>query len=112
MADQTKELGGGFSFFAAWMLLHEKADDWLRDALRRANEAPEESRRDYQRFLIGVDREKEALKGIFSEAITCELKHLGFIHESDEEKLSEEVSELRERIRALETKLERIKGDR
>ncbi|PLX43356.1 MAG: hypothetical protein C0609_08405 [Deltaproteobacteria bacterium] len=112
MAEQEKSEVGGFSFFAAWMLLHEKADDWLRDALRRANETPEESRRDYQRFLLGVDREKEALKGIFSEAFTYELKHLGFIHASDDRQLSEEVSELRERMRALETQLEKLKEAR
>ena len=29
---------GSLAFFGAWLLLHEKADDWIRDALRRARE--------------------------------------------------------------------------
>lgn len=95
-------------FFAAWLLLHEKADDWLRDAMRRAKETPEESRKDYQEFLLGVDREKEMLKGVFADALVNELKHMGFRHQSDSDELKAEVEALRSRIAGLEEKLERF----
>jgi polyhydroxyalkanoate synthesis regulator phasin len=99
---------GTHSFFAAWMLLHEKADDWLRDAVCRANETPEEARKDYQTFLLKVDGEKELLKSLFADALVGELKHMGFSHRDDKEELKSEVSELHQRILGLEEQLDRL----
>lgn len=112
MEERTPKPGGSQGFFAAWMLLHEKADDWLRDAVKRAKEAPEGSRRDYQEFLVGVDREKEMLKAVFADALVNELKHMGFSHQDDSEDLRAEVEALRSRIAGLEEKLERFTGSR
>jgi len=103
---------GSHGFFAAWMLLHEKADDWLKDAVNRAREAPEEERRDYQEYLLSVDREKEALKGLFADALVNELRHMGFYHRSDGDDLKAEIETLRARIAGLEEKLERSVGSR
>jgi polyhydroxyalkanoate synthesis regulator phasin len=103
---------GSLAFFAAWLLFHEKADDWIRDALRRARETPEDLRHEYQRFLISVEREKEALKGILSEAFANEIRELGFLHRNDTSDLRAEVEDLRARLRGLEEKLERfVAGD-
>ena len=99
---------GSLAFFASWLLLHEKADDWIRDALRRARETPEDLRQEYQQFLVGVEREKEGLKGLLAEAFGNEIRQLGFVHRDDTETLSGEVEELRERLRGLEEKLERL----
>ncbi len=99
---------GSLTFFAAWLLLHEKADDWIRDALRRARETPDALRNEYHRFLLSVEREKEALKGIVSEAARNEMRELGFLHRDDVEALLLEVGSLRERLAGLEEKLERV----
>lgn len=109
MAADGQPPQGSFSFFAAWLLLHEKADDWLKDAVRRARETPTEARKDYQSFLLGVESEKEQLKGIFSEALVHELRHLGFVHQEDASGSRDEIGELRERIAALEEQLSRLK---
>lgn len=109
MAGGGQATEGSFSFFAAWLLLHEKADDWLKDALRRAKETPTEARKDYQSFLLGVESQKEHLKGIFSEALVHELRHVGFVHRDDAAGGADEIGELRERIAALEDQLSRIK---
>lgn len=101
---------GSLAFFAAWLLLHEKADDWLRDALRRARETPEELRHEYQQFLLAVEREKEFLKGLLSEAFANEIRELGFLHREDGADLRQEVADLRARLRGLEDKLERLVG--
>jgi hypothetical protein len=100
---------GSLTFFAAWLLLHEKADDWIRDALRRARETPEDLRGEYQRFLLTVEREKEALKGILSEAATNEMRELGFLHRDEMGDLLGELEDLRSRLRGLEEKLERVR---
>lgn len=100
-------MGGSHGFFAAWMFLHEKADDWLRDALKRAKETPAETRRDYQTFLLEADREKETLKGILSEALVWELRNAGFYHKEEAESLRAEVEQLRRRLAGLEEKLDR-----
>jgi len=99
---------GSLAFFAAWLLLHEKADDWIRDALRRAQETPEDVRQDYQRFLLAVEREKEAMKGLLASAFTAEFRQMGFLHREDASALGAEVADLRARLRGLEDKLERL----
>ena len=101
---------GSLTFFAAWLLLHEKADDWIRDALRRARETPEDLRGEYQRLLLAVEQEKEALKGILAEAFANEVRQMGFLHRDDSEALRAEVEDLRQRLRGLEQKFERLRG--
>jgi hypothetical protein len=101
---------GSLTFFAAWLLLHEKADDWIRDALRRASETPEDFRSEYQRFLLSVEREKEALKGLLTGAVANELRQLGFLHREEAGDLLRELQELRARLAGLEEKLERVSG--
>jgi polyhydroxyalkanoate synthesis regulator phasin len=99
---------GSLAFFAAWLLLHEKADDWIRDALRRARETPEDLRHEYQQFLVSVETEKEALKGLLAEAFSNEIRQMGFVHRDDANALRAEVDDLRGRLRGLEEKLERF----
>ncbi len=98
---------GSVTLLAAWLLLHEKADDWIRDALRRARETPDALRTEYHRLLLNVEREKEALKGLATDALRNELRHLGFLDRQEADELKGEVEELRARLRGLEEKLER-----
>jgi polyhydroxyalkanoate synthesis regulator phasin len=105
----TKKPTGAFSFFAAWMLLHEKADDWLRDAVARARDTPADARRDFQDFLLSADDEKEALKAVFGDAVSTELSRMGFVHRSKLEDAREETDELRRRLEALETMVDRLR---
>jgi polyhydroxyalkanoate synthesis regulator phasin len=109
-ASHTPGEKGSLAFFAAWLLLHEKADDWIRDALRRARETPEDLRHEYQQFLMSVETEKEALRGLLSDAFTNEIRQRGFVHRDETAALRAEVDDLRGRIRGLEDKLERIVG--
>lgn len=99
---------GSLTIFAAWLLLHEKADDWIRDALARARGTPEELRQEYQRFLIAVEKEKEALKSLLSGAFANEIRELGFVHRDEAAALRSEIEDLRNRLRGLEEKLERV----
>lgn len=108
MDDNLPAGHGAHGFFAAWLLLHEKADDWLKNAMERARSAPGESRKDYQTFLLEVDREKELLKGLFGEMIVGELKAAGFVHRDDSENLKAEMELMRERIAGLEERLDRL----
>ncbi len=101
---------GSLAFFGLWLLLHEKADDWIREAIRRARETPEEVRTEYQDFLLAVEREKEKLKGVFGEAVRNQLQAMGFVDRDEAERLRAEVEELRDRLRALEERVERVMG--
>jgi hypothetical protein len=98
---------GSLALFGAWLLLHEKADDWIRDALRRARETPEALRDEYHRFLLSVEREKEALKAIAAQAFRNEVGHLGFLHRDDVASLRLEMEDLKSRLRGMEEKLGR-----
>lgn len=98
---------GNLAFFAAWLLLHEKADDWIRDALRRARETPETVRGEYQRFLLAVEAEKEALKGVLADGFRNEIRQLGFLDQEEAEALRTELGDLRARLRGLEEKVAR-----
>ncbi len=95
-------------FFAAWMLLHEKADDWLKDAIARAENTPEEARRDYQAFLLTANSEKETLKALFADAMLHEIKAMGFVHEDEIKKQGEQTEKLVKRLEGVEEKLERL----
>lgn len=110
MSEDSEKPANPQSFFAFWMLMHEKADDWLKGALERARATPEGERRDYQSFLLGVDREKEMLKSIFADALVNELKHAGFVHRAEAEGLKEELDLMRERLKGMEERLERLAG--
>ena len=111
MSDPTSPAEkGNLAFFASWLLLHEKADDWIRDALRRARETPEDLRQEYQQFLVSVEREKEGLKGLLAEAFGNEIRQLGFVHREESDALRDEMEELRRRLHGLEDKLERLAG--
>lgn len=98
---------GSLAFFGAWLLFHEKADDWIRDALRRSRETPEALRTEYHRFLLSVEQEKEALKTLAADAFRNELGHLGFLHRDEVATLRLEMDDLKNRLRGLEEKLER-----
>ncbi len=100
---------GSLAFFGLWLLLHEKADDWIRDALRRARETPEDVRDEYQRFLLAVEHEKEMLRGILGQALRNQIRKMGFVDEDEMEGLRAEVTELRDRLRGLEDRVERIR---
>lgn len=99
---------GTLSFFAVWLLLHEKADDWIRDLLRRARETPEDLRKEYQNFLLRVEEEKDFLKGLLSEALINEIRELGFVHTEDASELRDGLNDLKARLRGLEEKIERL----
>ncbi len=101
---------GSLAFFGLWLLLHEKADDWIRDAIRRARETPEDVRDEYERFLLAVDREKELLKGVVGRMAANQIRALGFLGPEEARALRDELRELRERLRALEERLDRM-GD-
>lgn len=103
---------GSLAFFGAWLLLHEKADDWIRDALRRARETPEDLRQEYQDFLLAVEREKEHLRGLLAGAFTNELRQLGFLHRDEADDLRAELDDLRRRLRGMEDRIERLAGPR
>ncbi len=99
---------GSLAFFGLWLLLHEKADDWIRDAIRRARETPDDVRDEYQRFLLAVEHEKEMLKGILGQALRNQIRDMGFVGEAEVEDLRAEVAELRDRLRGLEDRVERL----
>ena len=101
---------GSLAFFGLWLLLHEKADDWIREAVRKARETPEDVRTEYQEFLLAVEREKEKLKGVLGEAVRNQLRAMGFVDRDEAERLRAEVAELRDRLRALEERVERLTG--
>ena len=84
-------------------------DDWLRDAIERANRTPEDSRRDYQDFLLSANREKEGLKAIFEDALVAELARMGFVREAELKEARGEVDELRRRVEGLEAMLDRLR---
>ncbi len=111
MADPASPVEkGSLAFFAAWLLLHEKADDWIRDALRRAQETPEAVRGEYQRFLLAVEAEKEALKGVLADGFRNEIRQLGFLDGEEAEALRGELEDLRARLRGLEERVARAAG--
>ena len=58
---------------------------------------------------MSADDEKEALKAVFGDAISTELRRMGFVHRSNVEEAKDETDELRRRVEALETMVDRLR---
>ncbi|MHB0976995.1 MAG: hypothetical protein ACYC1U_07350 [Candidatus Aquicultorales bacterium] len=88
------------SFFGAWLLVHEKADDVIRDVISKSRGKPEQERDFADRLTVEIDEEKEALKGKLNHALGHETTS-----NEDVRRLEEMLNRISERLEKLEKKI-------
>ena len=86
-----------------WLLLHEKADEIIRDLIEKGKMAPEEGRKFLDELAKRAEEEKEAIKERMGDIAQTTFKDFGFV-------TREEYETLLKRIEELEKKLEEKKG--
>ena len=89
------------TFFAAWLLAHEIADDMIRDTIDKGKMAPEEKKKFLDEFAVAVEEEKEELKKTIPEVAQKTLKEMGLVPAKEVEMLRARVDELEKKIASI-----------
>lgn len=85
---------GLYASLGFWLLIHEKADELIREMIKKGEMAPEQGRKFLDELSSRVNEEKEALKDRVEELIQASLK--------DVFATKKEFEELQKRVEALE----------
>jgi polyhydroxyalkanoate synthesis regulator phasin len=80
------------------LLLHEKADEIIRDLVEKGRMAPEEGRRFLDELAIRIDREKEAIREEFGLRSKAVLREMGLVTRDDWEKLLKRIDKLEKKV--------------
>lgn len=84
---------GLYASLGFWLLIHEKADEIIREMIKKGEMAPEEGRKFLDELSTRVNEEKEFLKNRFGDLVQASLKDV-FVTRDEFEKLSKKVSDL------------------
>lgn len=87
-----------------WLLIHEKADEIIRDLIEKGKIAPEEGKHFLEELSKRVDDEKESLKGKFSSSIQSMASEAGLATQKDLNQLTARLKEIEKRLANLEGK--------
>lgn len=104
--EQSKDLleKGVLATLGFWLLVHEKADDVIRDMIKKGKMAPEEGKHFLEELSGKVDDEKEEIKKRIGSSVRSAIKEAGGVTKEEIEKLELKMSELEGRISVLENK--------
>lgn len=95
---------GFYTTLGAWLLVHEKADEIMREMIAKGKEAPEGSRRVIDEMSKRVDDEKEEIKQVFAEGVSSALRDTGVATKEQLEELSSRLDEIDDRLAVVEAK--------
>lgn len=88
-----------------WLLVHEKADEIIKDMIEKGKIAPEEGKHFLDELSQRVDGEKEVLRKKFSSATTSTLSQAGLATKKD-------LDQLASRLKKIEARLDTLEGKR
>ncbi|MCK4777608.1 MAG: hypothetical protein KAS39_04465 [Actinomycetia bacterium] len=91
-----------------WLLLHEKADDIIKEMIEQGKIAPEEGRKFIEELSIRVEKEKEGLKEKVTDFSHTRIRELGFVSRSDFEKLADRVNVLEKKKKTAKKKSPKV----
>jgi polyhydroxyalkanoate synthesis regulator phasin len=81
-----------------WLLLHEKADEIIRDLIRKGKMAPEEGRKFLDELAKKAEEEKEAIKERIGEITQTTFKEFGFVTKEEYESLLKRIEKLEKEV--------------
>lgn len=84
-----------------WLLVHEVADDFIRDSVKRSREKPEEKRTLLEELIVNAAKEKEVLRKDTGDVAVDTLSKAGL-------GTKEELEKLIERLNAVENKIKNV----
>jgi len=95
---------GFYTTLGAWLLVHEKADEIMKDMVAKGREAPEGSKHMIDEMSRRVDDEKEEVKAWFSDAVAMALRDSGVATKEHIDALSSRIDEIEGRLAVVEAK--------
>jgi polyhydroxyalkanoate synthesis regulator phasin len=95
-----------------WLLLHEKADDIIKEMIEQGKIAPEEGRKFLDELSVRVEKEKNSLKGKMKSYSQIRISELGFVTKSEFEKLSARVDSLEKKGKKVRKKTPGVSKNR
>jgi polyhydroxyalkanoate synthesis regulator phasin len=87
-----------------WLLVHEKADEIIKEMIEKGKIAPEEGKHFLDELSQRVDDEKEVLKKKFSSTAETTLSQAGLATKKDLDQLAARLKKIETRLDALEGK--------
>ncbi len=88
----------------AWLYLHEKADEVIKDLIEKGKVAPEEGRKFLDEFSVRVEKEKEEIKETIADLLQASFKDFGFLTKKDIVELVNRLEKLENKVAHLEKK--------
>lgn len=95
---------GIYTTLGAWLLIHEKADEIMKEMVAKGKDAPEGSRRIIDEMSQRVDEEKDEIKDWLSDAMTSAFADTGVATKDQIEALSARLDEIEGRLAVVEGK--------
>lgn len=95
---------GFYTTLGAWLLVHEKADEILKEMVAKGKAAPEEGRTSIDDISQRVDEEKEEVKQWLGESLASVLRDAGAPTKQDLDSLSSRLEEIEDRLAVVEAK--------
>ncbi len=93
------------SFYAslgAWLYLHEKADEIIKDLIAKGKMAPEEGKTFLNEVSKRVEDEKEIIKEKFSNSMDYVFEETGLATKKDLNELKDDLKKLDKRLNRIE----------
>ncbi len=98
-----------YATLGAWLYIHEKADEVIKDLVNKGKLAPEEGKTFLDEISKRADDEKEQLKERFSSGFKSFFEETGLASKEDIKNLRDLLAQLENRISSLEKKEESTK---
>ncbi len=84
---------GLYASLGFWLLIHEKADELIKEMVKKGEMAPEQGRKFLDELSARVNEEKESIKNRVESLVQASLKDV-FVTREEFEKLLKKVSEM------------------
>ncbi len=84
---------GLYASLGFWLLIHEKADELIREMIKKGEMAPEQGRKFLDELSARVNQEKESLKDRVVDLVQTSLKDV-FVTREEFDRLLKKVSDL------------------
>lgn len=84
---------GLYASLGFWLLIHEKADELIREMIKKGEMAPEQGRKFLDELSARVNEEKESLKDRIGDLVQASLKDV-FVTREEFDKLLKKVNDL------------------
>ncbi len=93
-----------------WLLLHEKADNFVRNLIAKGEKAPPGEREGVEDFFLRIDKEKQELERLFKSGIKSSLKDSGLVAREELEEIAFQMQELKNTLEMINRRLANIEA--